>query len=77
MYTVRIIRNDSTTPVTYVGVKHAWRQRDEIVLSVGQHGTGRVYVHWPMRAIDHYEVEEISTGHDDVSGVRIPPPISR
>jgi hypothetical protein len=58
MYTVRVIRKDSTTPATYQRVKHAWRQGDELVLSMGQHGVDRVYVHWPIGHVDHYEVEE-------------------
>ena len=66
---VRIIRNDATSPVVYEGVKHAWRQGDELVLSLGEHGVNRLYIHWPIYEIDHYEVEEMP-GEHTTSGVR-------
>lgn len=67
MNTVILIRNDSTSPVTYEDVKHCWRQNNEVVLSIGVHGKNRTYIHYPITNIDHYEVHEIST---ESSGIR-------
>ncbi len=59
-YTVKITRNDSTTPVEYTGIWYAWWQMGGaiFVMEKGEKGINREYITYSGFPIDHVHIIE-------------------
>jgi len=60
LYTVKITKNDSVTPVMYEGIKYVWWQENGTVLAMmkGAKGVDREYIMYPLTPKDHVHVIE-------------------
>ena len=61
MPVIKIYRDDSTTPVVYERVKHAFMIADNTVLVLAQvreSGDTHDYIHWPISKICWWKLEK-------------------
>jgi hypothetical protein len=65
-WTLKVYRDDSTTPVVYEDVKHVFWTADNTVLAIAQftNGPGQEahhYIHWPRERVCWYRLARVET----------------
>ena len=60
LYTVRVTKRDSVTPVVYQHALYVWWQHEGRVLTLefGAREKDRSYIYYPVEQVDHVHVTE-------------------